>query len=259
MAITLNDNAVNVFKLYDEMTIAYSKDIEGYKTLLKTIEALIVQKEEMLRNIKDKTAALVKKSLEIIPSRESSLHQNKNGEKFNYAGVQEDDLSPEKNIESGEAVVEITPPNKVQKTRPVNRRKATGKAKVERADKTKKPAALSKKTSETKPDKDIKCLYHPESPVLDIGRQLCSSCKWKLRLNGLLEYDKDPAVISFLKGETTEIPVLGQSMCPIHPAVPSYNKKTGLCQACQKKAKTIGVEDRHLTKKELSVLRNPSL
>ena len=33
MSITLDDKAVDVFKLYNEMTIAYSKDIEGYKTL----------------------------------------------------------------------------------------------------------------------------------------------------------------------------------------------------------------------------------
>jgi hypothetical protein len=48
-------------------------------------------------------------------------------------------------------------------------------------------------------------------------------------------------------------------MCPVHPAVPAYNQKTGLCKACQKKAKVIGVEDRHLTKKELKALQNLSL
>jgi len=51
---------------------------------------------------------------------------------------------------------------------------------------------------------------------------------------------------------------MGQPMCPIHQSVPSYNQETGLCKACQKKAKDIGVEDRQLTKKELTVLRNPA-
>jgi len=41
MTITLDDKAVDVFKLYDEMTAACSKDIEDYKTLLKAIEAMI--------------------------------------------------------------------------------------------------------------------------------------------------------------------------------------------------------------------------
>ena len=68
MSITLDDKAVDVFKLYDELAVAYSKDIEGYKTLLKAIEAMIAQKEEMLRDIKDKTVDLVKTSLEITAS-----------------------------------------------------------------------------------------------------------------------------------------------------------------------------------------------
>ncbi len=48
-------------------------------------------------------------------------------------------------------------------------------------------------------------------------------------------------------------------MCPVHPEVPSYNKKTGLCKECQKKAKEIGIQDRHLTEDELNILRNPAL
>ena len=85
MSITLDDKAVDVFKLYDEMTIAYSKDIEGYKALIKAIEAMIAQKEEMLRDIKDKTVALVKTSLEITASQKTPVR--KKGKKFNYAGV----------------------------------------------------------------------------------------------------------------------------------------------------------------------------
>jgi hypothetical protein len=89
-------------------------------------------------------------------------------------------------------------------------------------------------------------------------RQLCSSCRWKLRSNGLTEFDKDLSVVSFLKGETKSIPNVGQPMCPVHPEVPAYNKKTGLCQRCQSKAKAIGVADRHLTEKELKGLRPAS-
>ncbi|MFH0959071.1 MAG: hypothetical protein V1897_10250, partial [Pseudomonadota bacterium] len=104
-------------------------------------------------------------------------------------------------------------------------------------------------------ENEIKCLYHPESAAVDMQRQLCSSCRWKLRSNGLTEYDKDPAVVSFLKGETKSIPNLGQPMCPVHPEVPAYNKKTGLCQRCQSKAKAMGIIDRHPTEKELKGLR----
>ena len=270
MSITLDDNAVDVFKLYDEMTIAYSKDIEGYTALIKAVEALIAEKEEMLRDIKDKTVALVKTSLEIIPSRKIPVQQNQNADKLNFTGVDVvEALIPEKEIESGEAVVEITPPNKMQvkRTRSVNRKKTTGKGKVQRAGKAKKPSRRSEKFSEAKPagikksekpakaENAIKCLYHPESAAADMQRQLCSSCRWKLRSNGLMEYDKDPAVVSFLKGETKSIPSLGQPMCPVHPEVPAYNKKTGLCQRCQSNAKAIGVTDRHLTAGELDLLQ----
>jgi len=260
MSITFDDKAVNVFKLYDEMASACSKDIEGYKAHIVAIEAMIAHKQRMLRDIKEKIVKLLKTSLEITVSRENPVR--KKGKKLNSAGVDEKSLATEKEIESGEAVEAqsqaITPPVEVQRPKPARPKKSTGKGKVKRADKSKKPTARSKnKTQSPKYAKDLKCLYHPESPVLDNGRQLCSSCKWKLINSGLKRYDKDPAVISFLKGETKVIPVLGQSMCPIHHAVPSYNQKTGLCKACQKKAKAIGVEGRHLTKKELTVLRNP--
>jgi hypothetical protein len=138
MPTTLDDKAVDVFKLYDEMTIAYSKDIEGYKAHIVAIEAMIAQKEEMLRDIKDKTVALVKTALEIIPSRETPVRK---------------------------------------------------KSKVKRADKTKKTAKQSEKIAEVKlsgiknsekpakTEKEIKCLYHPESVAVDIGKRLCSSCR----------------------------------------------------------------------------------
>ena len=246
MSITIDDKAVNVFKSYDEMAIACSKDIEDYKTLLKTIEAMIAQKQRNLQNIKDKTVGLVKTSLEIIPTEEIPVNQPV--ENFYYTGVDMvEALTPEE-----EQFSAITPPKKeqMQKPRPANRRKTAGKGKVKRADNSKESAKQSQNITVTK------CLHHHGSPVLDQARQLCSSCRWKLINNGLLKFDKEPEVIAFLKGEIKNIPDMGQPMCPIHQSVPSYNQKTGLCKACQNKAKSIGVTDRHLTKKELTMLEN---
>jgi hypothetical protein len=254
MSITLDNKAVDVFKSNEEMAVACSKDIEDYKTLLKSIEEMITQKQRNLQNIKDKTVGLVKTSLEIA----QDIPLNQPAENFDYAGVDmEEALTPEAEIESEEAVVEdspvITPPKKerMQKPRPSNRRKAAEKGKVKRADKPREPAEQSQNIT------DIKCLHHPEASVTDVGRQLCSSCRWKLINNGLLKFDKEPEVISYLKGESNIIPNMGQPMCPIHQSVPSYNQKTGLCKACQSKAKAMGVENRQLTKKELTMLRNP--
>jgi hypothetical protein len=260
MSITLDNEAVNVFKSYDEMAIACSKDIEDHKTLLKAIEAMIAQKQRQLQDIKDKTVDLVKASLDVIPSLDIPVNQQ--AENLNYAGIDEGALVSEKEIESEEAVEEpsqaIIPPIQVQKPRPANRRKTAGKGKVKRADKSKKPAVQSNNFTQDKYTDNItelRCLHHPESPVMDVGRQLCSSCKWKLINNGLKNYDKEPEVISYLRGETTAAPDMGQAMCPIHQSVPSYNQKTGLCKACQKKAKELGVENRHLTEKELKAIR----
>jgi hypothetical protein len=246
VSITLDDKAVNVFKSYDEMAIACSKDIEDYKTLLKTIEAMIAQKQRNLQDIKDKTVGLVKTSLEIIPTQDISVNQP--AENFDYTGVDMvEALTPEEEQSSAE-----TPPQKeqMQRPRPANRRKTAGKGKVKRADNSKESAKQSQNITV------IKCLHHHGSPVLDQARQLCSSCRWKLINNGLLKFDKEPEVIAFLKGEIKNIPDMGQPMCPIHQSVPSYNQKTGLCKACQNKAKSIGVTDRHLTKKELTMLEN---
>lgn len=287
MSITLDDKKIDVFKLYDEMAIAYTKDIEDYKAIIETIEVIIAQKQRMLQDVNDKTIRFLKTSLEAIPAKKAPV--SKKAEKFNYAGIDMNVSSPGKELPSGQAAVEATQsiaargkskaktaPAKAQSPKPVRQKKTTGKSNVKKADKPNKSALRSKdntlksqdgpldvslkkkpKAKSTKGLSDLKCLYHPESPVLDKARQLCSSCKWKLITNGLKLYDKDPAVISFLKGETTKIPDLGQSMCPIHPAVPSYNQKTGLCKSCQKKAKEIGVTDRHLTEQELFLLRNP--
>ena len=68
MSITLDDKAVDVFKLYDEMTIAYSKDIEGYKAHIVAIEAMIAQKQRMLRDIKEKTVKLLNTSTDLSSS-----------------------------------------------------------------------------------------------------------------------------------------------------------------------------------------------
>ena len=234
MSITLDDKSVDIFKLYDEMSAAYINDIEGYRTIVKAIEVLIMQKEEALQAIKDKTVALIQNRISSQPV-------------VNIPGAvviaEEAPVPVEKQI-SKAVVVEQTQaiPAPVEKTKPAHEKKTIGKSKSKKAGKV--------KTS------DLKCLYHPDTPISDIGRQLCTACKWKLINSGLLNHDKDPAVISFLKGETAEIPNLGQSMCPIHPAVPSYNKKTGLCKDCQKKAKAIGVTDRPLSEKELEGLRN---
>jgi len=242
MSITIDDRAA---MSYEEMAIACSKDIEDYKTLLKSIEAMIAQKQRNLQSIKDKTVGLVKASLEIT----QEIPVNQPAENFDDTGVDMvEDLTPEAVVEDSPA---ITPPKKerTQKPRPANRRKTAEKGRVKRADKTREPAERSQNIADTR------CLHHSEASVTDVGRQLCSSCRWKLINNGLLKFDKEPEVISFLKGETNIIPNMGQPMCPIHQSVPSYNQKTGLCKACQSKAKAMGVENRQLTKKELTMLR----
>ena len=243
MSITIDERAVTS---YEEMAIACSKDIEDYKMLLKSIEVMIAQKQRNLQDIKDKTVGLVKTALVIT----QEIQANQPAENFDGVDMVED-LTPEAVVEDSPA---ITPPQKerTQKSRTANRRKAAEKGKVKRADKPREePAERSPNIT------DIKCLYHPESSVTDVGRQLCSSCKWKLINNGLLKFDKEPEVISYLKCESNIIPNMGQPMCPIHQSVPSYNQKTGLCKACQSKAKAMGVENRQLTKKELTMLRNP--
>jgi hypothetical protein len=207
---------------------------------------MIAQKQKNLQSIKDKTVGLVKTSLGIT----QEIPSNQPAENFDDTGVDMvEDLTPEVKEDSPA----ITPPKKerTQKSRPSNRRKAAEKGKVKRADKPREPAERSQNITE------IKCLHHPEASVTDVGRQLCSSCRWKLINNGLLKFDKEPEVIAYLKGEIKNIPNMGQPMCPIHQSVPSYNQKTGLCKACQSKAKEMGVENRQLTKKELTMLRNP--
>jgi hypothetical protein len=213
---------------------------------MKSIKAMIAQKQRNLQSIKDKTVGLVKASLEIT----QEIPVNQPADNFDDTGVDMvEDLTPEAVKEDSPATT-LPKKERTQKSRPANRRKAAEKGKVKRADKHREPAERSQNITE------IRCLHHPEASVLDQARQLCSSCRWKLINNGLLKFDKEPEVIAFLKGETNIIPNMGQPMCPIHQSVPSYNQKTGLCKACQSKAKEIGVENRQLTKKELTMLRN---
>ena len=210
MSITIDERAA---MSYDEMVVACSKDIEDYKMLLKSIEAMIVQKQRNLQSIKDKTVGLVKTALEIT----QEIPVNQPADNFDGVDMAED-LTPEV-VKDSPA---ITSPKKerTQKPRPANRRKTAEKGRVKRADKTREPAERSQNITE------IKCLYHPEASVTDIGRQLCSSCKWKLINTGLKSYDKEPEVIAFLKGEVKNTPNMGQPMCPIH-------------QSCQRRCENV--------------------
>ncbi len=87
---------VDVFKLYDEMAIAYTKDIEDYKAIIETIEVIIAQKQRMLQDVNDKTIRFLKTSLEAIPAKKAPV--SKKAEKFNYAGIDMNVLSPGKEI-----------------------------------------------------------------------------------------------------------------------------------------------------------------
>jgi hypothetical protein len=233
----------------------------------------------MIQDIKNKTIGLLKSSLDIKKSPKPRV-RNKS-RKIKTATVNEQAVAASEVIDVEEAVIElaVTPVEsqpleiipaiieQVQKQRTPRQKKETVKDKVIKVAKPRKLTKRSKKNAEdktpgikkaekpAKAEKEIKCLYHPESPAVDMQRQLCSSCRWKLRSNGLTEFDKDPSVVSFLKGETKSIPNVGQPKCPVHPEVPAYNKKTGLCQRCQSKAKAMGIIDRHPTEKELKGLR----
>jgi hypothetical protein len=232
MSITINDKNYDFFRTYEELAHTYIKEIDGYRTLIKAIEVMIDQKERNLQNIKDKAIALMKQSI---------------------ASPEITSLQEEQHVD---AAVEHLP-TEVVSSLPVQERKKRSVVKTRAAGKRGGKVVVRSKTPAAE-KKETKCLYHPESPAVDIGKQLCSSCKWKLRANGLVEYDKNPSVISFLQGKLKSIPIVGQPMCPVHPTVPAYNKKTGLCARCQSKAIGFGVTDRPLTKVELDHLRNPS-
>lgn len=292
MSITLDNKAVDVFKLYDELSVAYVKEIDGFKFLLKAIEAMIAQKEEMFEALKNQAIDLIKTSLSspAVPPSEDT-HACQPVKKFNYAGVDENDLVPEPGIVSENIISSLSdavidkeiPPKQVllpKSERPyLKNTSLPGKGKTKQSEKAEKQRIHSKSTDDEsrndQPPKSpkkqivkvestgdaskIKCLYHPEVAAVDHGRQLCTSCKWKLINSGLMNFHEEPEVVAYLKGEIPKFPNLGQSMCPIHPEVPSYNRKTALCKVCQKKANEIGIRDRLLNKEEINLLRNPSM
>jgi hypothetical protein len=259
MSITIDDKAAIIFDIYDELTHTYTKEIDGYKTLIKAVTEMIDQKEKDLQNLKDKVIDLMKQSFSASP---------------------EADVPTE---ETEEAVVEMVveaQPSETPAPEPIEERKPetpkikkTAQKGSKTASRSKKPAAVKagKKESKSKPslakktekpagpENPVMCLHHPNTQASDIGKQLCSSCKWKIRANGLMGHDKNPEVVAFLKGEIKVAPLVGQPMCPIHPNTPAYNKKTGLCARCQSRAREIGISDRPLTDEELVLLQNPSL
>jgi hypothetical protein len=254
MSITIDDKAAYFFKIYDELTQTYLKEIDSYKTLVKAVAEMIDQKEKDLQDIKDKVISLMKQS---ITSPEAEVPQ----EDDNIADTAAEPSSPE--VAPSTPVIEKKPTlQKKKKVTAQKEDKVTARSKTLPAEKKiNKPKSAPVKKTEKSADseKTVTCLHHPKSPAVDIGKRLCASCKWKIRANGLMGHDKDPAVVSFLKGETQTVPLVGQPMCPIHPTTPAYNKKTGLCTRCQSKARTIGISDRRLTDEELFLLQNPSL
>jgi hypothetical protein len=272
MSITIDDKTVDIFKIFDELTQTYSKEIDGYKTLTKAIEVMIDQKERELQGIKDKTLALLQVSIpypETTVSREAPQiieYENVADTDFEVEALEIQDAQIEKPpvAESETLEHEIiqaeTPPVRKTRTRKQHKQAVKKKGKVSLKDlavgKTESNTKAPRSQKPVQDKKNLKCLYHPESPAVDMQRQLCSSCRWKLKTYGLMEYFNEPAVVSYLKGETKTIPNVGQSMCPNHPEKPSYNKKTGLCQYCQRKARVIGVTDRQLTEEELELVRN---
>ena len=272
MSITIDDKTVDIFKIFDELTQTYSKEIDGYKTLTKAIEVMIDQKERELQGIKDKTLALLQVSIpypETTVSREAPQiieYEHVADTDFEVEALEIQDAQIEKPpvAESETLEHEIiqaeTPPVRKTRTRKQHKQAVKKKGKVSLKDlavgKTESNTKAPRSQKPVQDKKNLKCLYHPESPAVDMQRQLCSSCRWKLKTYGLMEYFNDPEVVSYLKGETKTIPNVGQSMCPNHPEKPSYNKKTGLCQYCQRKARVIGVTDRQLTEEELELVRN---
>ena len=234
---------MDIFKIYDSLAQAYAKDIDGYKEIIKAVEAMMVQKEIALQDIKDKIISLMKQSIA-----------------FPDTGAVEDVKYLELDVEAVPSVIE-------RKTRPRKQQEetVTKKGKIHKTDISILESHGADETSNQRrktgviieTGTKIMCQYHPQAPAVDKKRQICSSCRWKLQTYGLMEYYEDPAVVSYLKGENTSVPNVGQPMCPVHPAKPSYNKKTGLCQRCQSRARVIGVTGRKLTDEELEIVSGP--
>jgi hypothetical protein len=76
MPITIDDNIAEIFKIYDELTQKYLKELEGYKVFIQAVEEMIDQKEKKLQGIKCKTLALLKEDVhfpEITALEKASL------------------------------------------------------------------------------------------------------------------------------------------------------------------------------------------
>lgn len=212
--------------LYDALVQAYTKDLENYKEILKTYKNMLEQKEKELQDLRIKAISILQAPVVSKVKVENTVSSGK---------TRKSKATAQKNTRKGKLSLKDL---------------AVGKMSPE------SDTQQEKRGKNDSSKNEIKCLYHPESPAVDKGRRLCKSCKWKLVFNGLLNFDKDPAVVSFLKGKTSDVPKLGQPLCPVHPDVPAFNKKTGLCHKCQIKAKAIGVADRQLTEEELGLLMN---
>ena len=261
MSLTIDDKAAIIFEIYDELTQTYTKEIDGYRALIKAVTEMIDQKENDLQNLKDKVIALMKQSFS--PASEIDVQPVE-------AVVETVAEAPPAETSAPEAAAPV--PVEEDKPEPRKTRKTAQKA-AKAAPRSKKAAVAKTGKKETKPKtapakkaqkpadsgNTVMCQHHPDTPAADIGKQLCSSCKWKIRANGLMGHDKDPQVVAFLRGETNIAPLIGQPMCPVHPNTPAYNKKTGLCARCQSRAREIGISDRRLTDEELILLQNPSL
>lgn len=271
MSLTIDDKAAIIFEIYDELTQTYTKEIDGYRALIKAVTEMIDQKENDLQNLKDKVIALMKQSFS--PSSEVDV-QPVEAVVETVVEAPLAEMAPPETTPPETATPETAALEPVEKEKPEPRKsRKTAQKAAKAASRSKKAAVVKtgKRETNTKTapaQKTVKsadsgntvmCLHHPDTPAADIGKRLCSSCKWKIRANGLMGHDKDPQVVAFLRGESKVAPLIGQPMCPIHPNTPAYNKKTGLCARCQSRAREIGISDRRLTDEELILLQNPSL
>ena len=76
MSITIDNCTAEIFKIYDELTQKFIKELEGCKVIIHAVEEMIDQKERKLQRIKTKTLALLKEDVhfpEITASEKASL------------------------------------------------------------------------------------------------------------------------------------------------------------------------------------------
>ena len=217
MSRTIDDKTSEIFKIYDELTKNYSNELDSCKEIIKSVEVMIQQKEKTLHEINERTIQFLKQKIAAASS--TPIQEDKI---YNYAGVEVENMASqvtqteptppaEANFSAAETILtEPVPANNTRSPRQkkhINKRKGKISLKDLAAGKTEPDGKISRsnKTEKQVQDKvDIKCLFHPEAPLADKQRQLCSVCKWKLITNGLLNHHKDPDVISFLKGELND-------------------------------------------------------